>query len=79
MGHVTASEPTSAGMRGPKLRNMWQRRSSTQQGGEARDHRTRGSTGAPLSKEVRSGAVGHLAAPKPTYVGRCDPKLQLMW
>jgi hypothetical protein len=27
-GHVTASEPTSTGKRGPKLRNMWQRRSS---------------------------------------------------
>jgi hypothetical protein len=27
-GHVAAPEPTSAGWRGPELRNMWQRRSS---------------------------------------------------
>jgi hypothetical protein len=77
MGHVAASEPTSAGRRGPELRNTWQRWSSTQQGGEARGHVTRGSTGAHLSKEVRSGATGHGVAPEPTSVGRCGPKLQL--
>jgi hypothetical protein len=27
-GHVAAPEPPSAGMRGPELRNTWQRRSS---------------------------------------------------
>jgi hypothetical protein len=26
-----------------------------------------------------SGAVGHAAAPEPTSIGRCDPKIQLMW
>jgi hypothetical protein len=61
------------------LRNTWQRRSSTQQGGEARDHRPHGSTGAHLSKEVRSRAAGHMAAPEPTSVGSCGPKLQLAW
>jgi hypothetical protein len=79
MGHVAAPEPTSAGRRGPELRNTWQRRSSTQQGGEARGHMTRGITGAHLSKEVRSGAVGHVAVLYPTFAGRCDPKLQLAW
>jgi hypothetical protein len=77
MGHVAAPEPTSAGRRGPKLRNAWQRRSLTQQGDEARGHGPRGSTGAHLNKEVRSGAVEHVAAPKPTSAGRCGPKLQL--
>jgi hypothetical protein len=42
-------------------------------------HRPRGSTGAHLSKEVRSGAAGHVVALKPTSAGRCGPKLQLTW
>jgi hypothetical protein len=64
--HVTALEPTSIGRRGSELRNTWQRQSSTQQGGEAQGHRPLGSTGAHLSKEVRSEAAGHVAAPEPT-------------
>jgi hypothetical protein len=79
MGHATASEPTSAGRRGPELRNTWQHRSSTQQGGEARGHEPRDSTGAHLSKEVRSRAAGHMTAPEPTSAGRCGLKLQLAW
>jgi hypothetical protein len=79
MGHVATSKPTSAGRRGSELRNMWQRRSSTQQGGEARGHGPRGNTGAHLSKEVRSGATGHVALAEPTSAGRCGPKLQLAW
>jgi hypothetical protein len=79
MGHVAAPEPTSAGRRGPELRNTWQRRSSTQQGGEARGHVTRGNTGDHFNKEVRSEAVGHVAALDPTSAGRCGPKLQLVW
>jgi hypothetical protein len=75
MGHVAAPEPTSAGRRGPELRNTWRCRSSTQQGDETRDHGPRGSTGAHLSKEVRSGAAGHMAAPEPTSIGRCGPKI----
>jgi hypothetical protein len=79
MGHVAAPDPTSAGRRGLELRNTWQRRSSTQQGGEARGHVTCGSTEAHLRKEVRSGATGHVMAPEPTSAGRCGPKLQLTW
>jgi hypothetical protein len=69
MGRLTAPEPTLAGRRGLELRNTWQRQSSTQQGGEAWGHGTHGSTGAHLNKEVRSGAVGHMAAPEPTSIG----------
>jgi hypothetical protein len=79
MGHVAAPEPTSTGRRGPELRNVWLRRSSTQQGDEDRGHGPRGSTGAHLSKEVRSGAAGHVVAPELTSAGRCGPKLQLAW
>jgi hypothetical protein len=77
--HVAAPEPTSTGRRGLELRNVWWRRSSTQQEDEAWGHGPRGSTGAHLSKEVRSRAAGHVAAPKPTSAGRCGPKLQLTW
>jgi hypothetical protein len=76
---VPAPEPTSTGRRGPELRNAWRHQSSTQQGGEVRGHGPRGSTGAHLSKEVRSRAAGHVAAPKPTSTGWCGPKLQLTW
>jgi hypothetical protein len=38
----------------------------------------RGSIRAHLSKEVRTGVVGHVAALEPTSVGRCDPKIQLL-
>jgi hypothetical protein len=34
---------------------------------------------SPPRHEVRFGAVGHVAAPKPTSVGRCGLKLQHMW
>jgi hypothetical protein len=47
--------------------------------GRGRSQGTRGSVGAHLSKEVRSGAAGHVVVPEPTSVGRCGPKLQLMW
>jgi hypothetical protein len=40
---------------------------------------TRGSIGAHLSNEVRSGAAGHMAALEPTSVERCGPNLQLAW
>jgi hypothetical protein len=79
MGHMAAPKPTSIGRRGPELRNARWRRSSTQQGDDARGHGPRGSTRAHLSKEVRSGVVGHVAAPNPTSAGRCQLKLQLTW
>jgi hypothetical protein len=78
MGHVAAPEPTTVGKRGPELKNVWCSWSSTQQGDEARGHGPRGSTGAHLSKEVRSGAARHMAAPEPTSAWRCGLKLQLM-
>jgi hypothetical protein len=40
---------------------------------------TRDNTGAHLSKEMRSGAVGHVAAPDPTSARSCGMKLQLAW
>jgi hypothetical protein len=56
-GHAAAPKPTSAGRRGSELRNMWQHRSSTQQGDEAQSHRTRGSTRAHLGRKARSGTA----------------------
>jgi hypothetical protein len=38
VGYVAAPEPTSAGRRGPELRNAWWRQSSTQYGDDARGH-----------------------------------------
>jgi hypothetical protein len=67
------------GRQSPEPWDMWQRRSSPQQGGEVRGHGTRGSAGAHLSKEARSGTAGHVAAPEPTSAERCGPKLQLIW
>jgi hypothetical protein len=58
---------------------MWQHRSSPRQGGKVQSRGTRGSAGAHLSKEARSGAAGHMVAPEPTSVGRCGLKLQLTW
>jgi hypothetical protein len=63
---VVALEPTSVGRQGLELRNAWRRRSSTQQGDEARGHKPRGSTGAQLSNEVRSG-------PRDTWRLRSQP------
>jgi hypothetical protein len=47
------------------------------QEGRAWSHGTRGSAGAHLGRNVRSGAAGHMAAPEPTSAGRCGLKLQL--
>jgi hypothetical protein len=48
-------------------------------GGRARSHGTCGNAGAHLVREVRSGAVRHVAVPEPTSVGMCGLKLQLTW
>jgi hypothetical protein len=79
MGHMAASELTSARRRGPEVRDTWQHRSSPQQGGEVWNRGTRGSTGAHLVKEARSGAEGHVAAPELTSVRRRGPGPQDMW
>jgi hypothetical protein len=78
-GYVAAPKPTSAGRRDPKLRNTWQRRSSTQKGGEVWSHGTRGGTGVHLDRKVRSEAAGHMEVPEPTSIGMRGPKLQGSW
>jgi hypothetical protein len=75
MEHVKAPEPTSAGKRGPELRDTWQRRSSPQQGDEVQSRGTHGSDGADLDKEARFSAVRHVPAPDPTSTEMCGPKL----
>jgi hypothetical protein len=46
--------------------------------GEARGHRIRGSTGAHLGRETRSGVVGHVKIPELTSIGRRGTELQDM-
>jgi hypothetical protein len=46
----------------------------SQLGGEVRSYKACGSTGAHLSWEVRSGAIGHMAVPEPTSVERRGPE-----
>jgi hypothetical protein len=58
---------------------MWQHQSPPQPGGEVRSHRTRGSAGAHLSREVRSGAIGHVEAPEPTSTERRGPEPYDTW
>jgi hypothetical protein len=60
--HVAALEPTSTGWRSPELRNTWQHRSPPQQEDEVQGCKTRGSTGAHLDREERSGATGYVVA-----------------
>jgi hypothetical protein len=70
MVHVEVQEPTSAGKRGPELRDTLQHWSSSQQGGKAWDRGTRGSARTHLGREARSGAAGHVAALEPTSAVR---------
>jgi hypothetical protein len=62
MEHVVALEPSLAGRRDPEPWGTWQPQSPPRLGGRVRCCRTRGSAGAHLSREVRSGAIGHLTA-----------------
>jgi hypothetical protein len=48
-------------------------------GGRARKHGTRGSTGAHLVREARSGAEGHMAAPELTLSGKQGLELRDTW
>jgi hypothetical protein len=57
-----------------ETRDMWQRRSLPQLGGDVWSHRTCSNTGAQLSREVRSGAIGHVAALEPNSAGRRGPE-----
>jgi hypothetical protein len=54
-------------------------RSPPLQGCRVRSHGTRGGTGALRIRNARSGATGHVAAPKPTLAGRQGPVLHGMW
>jgi hypothetical protein len=76
---MAVSEPISAGRRGPELSNTWRRQSSTQQGDEAPGHEPCGSTRAHLSKEVWSGATGHVSVPELISAGRYGSNVQLTW
>jgi hypothetical protein len=53
---------------------MWQCWSPPQSGGEVQSHMTRGSAGADLNREVRSGVIGHVAALEPTSTGMQGPE-----
>jgi hypothetical protein len=53
-----------------ELWDTWLRRSPHQPGGEVRSHMTRDNVRAHLSREVRSGAIGHVTATEPTSTGR---------
>jgi hypothetical protein len=48
-------------------------------GGRARSHGPRGSTGAHLVSEARSGAEGQVAAPELTSARRRGPRSRNMW
>jgi hypothetical protein len=75
-GHMAPLEPTSAGRRRLEPWDTWQRRSPPQLGGEVQSQMTCGSTRAHLSWEVRSGAIGHATALKPTSAKRPGPELR---
>jgi hypothetical protein len=58
---------------------MWQRRSPPQPVDEVQSHRKCGSAGAHLDRELRSRAVGHVAAPDSILAGWQGQELQGMW
>jgi hypothetical protein len=73
-----AAPESSAGRRDPELQDTWQHWSPPQRGGGVQRCGTHGGSGA-LSGEVRSGAAGHVVAPKPSLVGRWGPELRDMY
>jgi hypothetical protein len=58
---------------------VWQRRSPSQLGGRVWSYETRGSVGAHLNREAGSGAMGRVAAPEPTSIGRRGSVLRDTW
>jgi hypothetical protein len=72
--HVLAPEPSLVVGRGPVLWDTWQHRSSPRWGDEVRSQGTHDSTKALLSREVKSGAMGHMAASELSSMGRRGPK-----
>jgi hypothetical protein len=79
VGHVAAPEPTPTGRRGPKTQDTWQHQSPPQPGGEVRSYSTHGSTRTHLSREARSGAIGHVVVPEPTSAVRRGPEPYDTW
>jgi hypothetical protein len=69
-GQVAASKPSSAERRGPELQDTWQHWSPSQWEGGIQSHGTRGSTGALLGREAKSGTAGHVVALEPSSLGR---------
>jgi hypothetical protein len=58
---------------------MWQCSSPPQLGGKVRNRGVCGNAGAHLSQEVRSGAIGHMAALEPISAGRRGPEPEGTW
>jgi hypothetical protein len=61
MRHMAALEPSQVGRRGLKPRDTWQRRSPPEQGSRVQSSGARGCAEGLLSREARSGVVGHVA------------------
>jgi hypothetical protein len=78
-GRCGSTKTPLSGRQSPEPCHTWLHWSSSRQGGKDQSRGTRGSAGAHLSKEARSGAAGHVVAPEPTFTGRCDLKVQLTW
>jgi hypothetical protein len=78
-GHVAAPELPRAGQRELEPQGTWRSWSCPGLGSGSWSRRTRGGPGAASGWTVGAGAAGHVAAPKPTSVGRRGPELQLAW
>jgi hypothetical protein len=76
MRHAAAPELSSVGWHGLEPRDTWWHHIPSRSGGEVQGRGTRDSAGAHLDREVRFGAVGHMAAPEPISTGRQGPELQ---
>jgi hypothetical protein len=78
-GHVAAPELPRAGQRELEPQGTWWPRSCPSLGSGSWSRRTRGGPGAASGWAAGAEAAGHVAAPKPTSVGRRGPELQLAW
>jgi hypothetical protein len=66
MGCMSAPEPSGVERQDLKPCDMWRHRSPPPRYGKVQSYETRGSARAHLSREVRSGAMGHAVVPEPT-------------
>jgi hypothetical protein len=71
IAHTAAPEPSPTGRWGPVPWDTRQHQSPPWLEGRVQTCRTHDSTGAHLSREARSGAIGHVAPPEPSPIGRC--------